>query len=156
MSLIQQALEKTRGISREISKAPGSGKILKAKVFGPLQAMDRQKVSGFLLAIGIFLGAFLGFQALGHQKDYFPVPKGKPGTHAPLKITGPMVSGYVFSPAPPPLTLSGITEIGGEYFALINNDVVSKGDSVGKAVVKEITAKKVVLSSGSRVFSLSL
>ncbi len=52
--------------------------------------------------------------------------------------------------------LKGILSKGSELYAIINDDVLRKGDRLGQVVIRDIRQDKVILEYAGREFTLSL
>ena len=57
---------------------------------------------------------------------------------------------------PVQIEVKGVLWNGREYFAIINNEVMKKGQNLGEIKIKEIDKDKVILQYGAREYEVSL
>jgi hypothetical protein len=161
MSLIQKALEKTNRAqeTRTANPAPSPktyerdpmGVALEQELIEVQQSYAQRRKFYWKVSLGILLVCFVvGFSYLGirgnaSKAKVSPVRAAvTPGS--PLKI----FSGTIYR-------LTGITNMNGKSMAVINEEIVSVGDSLsGKAVVEAISNGEVRLNVQGREIKLTL
>ncbi len=147
MSLIHEALEK---IERE--------KTQKTKFLAPKFAIQEPKpkepaVHSWTVygIVGIlFLSLLLGLVFLLHSSQN---PNMR---HLSSGISHPAISRQPSWNAEEDFVLTGITQIGEDRTAILNNLLVHPGDEIDGAVVEAIETDKVVLRLGKQIINLSL
>jgi len=159
MSLIQKALEKTNQVQETRTANPSSapktydrdpmGAVLEQELTQVQQSYAKRrrlywKVSLGLLLVCFMIGlSYLGLQSSQHKTK---VASSTATAYAPLRI----FSGTLYR-------LTGITNMNGKAMAVINDDIVSVGDSLsGKAIVKAIGPGEVRLDVQGREIRLTL
>ena len=149
MSLIHEALEKLEQEKKE--KAPGS--ILE------LQREDSKERVSFRASrraaygiVGVLIFSFL--LGLGYHWVHSPrpdsaqrVPPKKEGRGAVVPARSKSENGF---------SLTGVTRMGSDWTAIVNNQLVRVGDSVDGAVVERIQQERVVLKDRGQTVTLSL
>jgi hypothetical protein len=160
MSLIQQALEKTKCAheTRTTNPPPASktyerdpmGAVLEQELIQVQQSYSKRRKlyrKVFLALLSVCLVAGLFF--LGTRgKNNVTSPKNEPGVmpQVPVKI----VSGYIYR-------LTGITNVSGKAIAVINNRLVGVGDKLNnKAVVMTIGEGEVRLDVQGKEIILTM
>ena len=160
MSLIHQALEKVEQEKGAKSK-PVLPRSFPLESLKPLEKVkDRSENSwtayGIIsvLLLSLILGLVYFFT---HPPQPVRLPahspkKNRPAPSAtyPAPLTVPIRIGR------PQFILTGITQVGEERTAIVNNQLVRIGDEIGNAKVEAIEAKKVVLNFDGEKISLSL
>ncbi len=159
MSLIQQALDKTNKVqeTRTVNPSPKAydrdpmGVALEQELTQVQRSYAARRRLYWKVSLGILAICFLaGLSYLGLRST---PARGKVSSsvatvtsHAPLRI----FSGTLYR-------LTGITSINGKSMAVINEDIVSVGDSLsGKAIVKAIGPGEVRLDVQGREIKLTL
>jgi hypothetical protein len=154
MSIINEALKKTEeGIQKN------------ADMKNPLSSNKPAPKPFFLyiliLLVGLFLGNFI-FNQLNHkiknahqlEKTIITALPQQPATLAPLP-TEPALPLKENKPPEASFILNGIFFSDNSGYALVNNQIVRKNDSVGGAKVEEITANTVKLDNAGQLITLS-
>jgi hypothetical protein len=161
MSLIQQALEKTNRVQETKTTNPPStprtydrdpmGAALEQELTQVQQSHAKRqrlywKVFGGVLVVCLAAGlSYLGIRS-SHPKTKVLVTAATVTSHAPLRI----FSGTLYR-------LTGITLINGKSMAVINDEIVSEGDSLsGHAIVKAIGNGEVRLDVQGKEINLIL
>jgi hypothetical protein len=165
MSLIQQALEKTsRGqdtkttnplpATRPYERDP-MGTVLEQELTRVQQSYVKRRRLYWKISMGVLLVCLMaGFFFLGVQKmkmpSYSKPASGKIAAPVAFQMPISIASGNIYR-------LTGITNIDGKSMAVINEEIVSVGDSLSdKAIVKEIGNGKVRLDVQGREIKLTL
>jgi len=156
MSLIYEALEKV-----EQDKKENQGNLPPKQESIPVSRKENSSspkknspaafwIVGFLL--GFFLLGFVYFLAgRGRAPAFWNRPAGSQSVavaRAPAVFSASRVQSQY--------SLTGITQIGEERTAIINNQLVRAGGEVDGAKVLSIEEQEVTLESGNQVFSLRL
>lgn len=161
MSLIQQALEKTNRVqeTRTANPPPAPkpyerdpmGVALEQELTQVQQSYAKRRKFYWKVSLGVLLVCFMaGLSYVGIQTSH-PRTKASSGTvgvmpQAPLRI----FSGTLYR-------LTGITNMNGKSMAVINDEIVSVGDSLsGAAVVKTIGSGEVRLDVQGKELKLTL
>jgi hypothetical protein len=160
MSLIQQALEKTNRVQETKTTNPPTprtyegdpmGAVLEQELIQVQQSYAKRRKLYWRVSLGVFLMCIIaGLSYFGIRNGH---PKAKVLTkavtvtsHAPLRI----FSGTLYR-------LTGITNINGKSMAVINDEIVSVGDSLsGNTVVKAIGNGEVRLDVQGKEIKLTL
>ncbi len=161
MSLIQQALEKTSRVqeTRTANPPPAPkaygrdpmGAALEQELTQVQQSYVQKRRLYWKVSLGILAVCFFaGLSYLGTRSAH-PQAKASSGVTtvaslAPIRI----VSGTLYR-------LTGITNMNGKLMAVINEEIVSVGDSLsGKAIVKSIGPGEVLLEIQGKALRLTL
>jgi hypothetical protein len=154
MSIINEALKKTEeGIQKNTAKDNPPASIKPTPKLFLLYIL--------ILLFGLFLGHFI-FNQLNHkmktahslEKAIFTPPPQQPATLAPSPIEQiPVVNEN--KPSEASFILNGIFFSDNSVYALVNNQIVRKNDSVDGAKVEEITANTVKLNNAGKLIILS-
>ncbi len=160
MSLIQQALEKTNRVQETKTTNPPTprtyegdpmGAALEQELTQVQQTYAKRRKLYWRVSLGVLLVCMItGLSYFGIRNSH---PKGKVLTkvvtvtsHAPLRI----FSGTLYR-------LTGITNINGKSMAVINDEIVSVGDSLSSnAIVKSIGNGVVRLDVQGKEIKLTL
>ena len=161
MSLIQQALEKTSRVQETRTANPPSapktydrdpmGAALEQELTQVQKSYAKRRRLFWKVSLGVLLVCLIaGLSYVGirssHSKTKVPSNAVTVTSHAPLRI----FSGTLYR-------LTGITSINGKSMAVINEEIVSVGDSLsGKAIVKAIGNGEVRLDVQGREIKLTL
>ena len=164
MSLIQEALEKAGRSpvavieevheNKEIPIVAGWQKSKSTAEPSPYLSKIRIMITGIL----IFFSGFAIFQFVGSRLNLFPSGKVQMAVSSSLPQHSP-ISSLLNGPLSwrPSFVLTGVTSSGGEYMALINNQVVQIGDRLREdALVKTIGKEEVTLDFQGKEIKLSL
>ncbi len=158
MSLIQKALEKTNHVQETRTANPPSapkvydrdpmGVALEQELTLVQQSYAKRRKLYWKVSLGVLLVCFIaGLSYVGIRSGH---PKTKGSSHAvtshvPLRI----FSGTLYR-------LTGITNINGKSMAVINEEIVSVGDSLsGKAIVRAIGNGEVLLDIQGKEIKLT-
>lgn len=158
MSLIQQALEKTRRAAKVSASQPGADKLLLPTQFvdthleEELVRVQREHASRRVfyrnLVIGMLLFCVLGIIFLLFQR---PPASHVKTPYAATRQTSPRI---FFGGS---YRLTGITKINGVKMAVINDEIVGVGDLLSnKGMVKEIGDQEVLLDLRGQKIRLTL
>ena len=161
MSLIQQALEKTSRVQETKTANPSSpsktydrdpmGVGLEQELTQIQQSYARRRKLYWKVSLGVLLVCFMaGLSYLGiwssQPKTKTPLNAVTVTSQAPLRI----FSGTLYR-------LTGITNINGKSMAVINDEIVSVGDSLpGQAIIKAIGKGEVRLDIQGKEIKLTL
>ena len=139
MSLIQEALEKAGKTIPETLSAETTAKIP--------ETAEISKSKTLLAGAFIFLAALIVFYLLPHRH------RGSDRTAA----AQPAPKRWAHAPFQPKWVLSGVTISNSQQLALVNDQVVGVGETIGKdAVVKEIDSRSATLEFQGRKIRLTL
>lgn len=161
MSLIQQALEKTSRVQETRTANPSStpkaydrdpmGATLEQELIQVQQSYAKRRRLYWKVSMGIFAVCLVaGLSYMGIRSSH-PMTQASSSvvaatSHAPLRI----FSGTLYR-------LTGITNINGKSMAVINDQILSVGDSLsGNAIVKAIGSGEVRLDVQGREIKLTL
>jgi len=160
MSLIHEALEKIdQGNKISFLSRAEAETILSGKEI-PVQKEKQAEVTanGIIYWIGgmILLLFILGIAYL--LVDSLRPSRGKAGplVFSPAPVMSPTKPLGFLSVLNHRFSLTGITQVGSEFNAIINNQVVRVGDWVSGARVSSINNEEVTLESGGELISLNL
>ncbi len=163
MSLIQQALEKTNRVQKTGTANPASdsktydhdpmGAALEEELTQVQQSYAKRRRLYWKVSLGVLLVCLIaGLSYVGTRQ----IPSG--AKSSPVTVATPVApqmpsksySGNVYR-------LTGITSINGKAMAVINEEIVSVGDSLsGKAIVKAIGNGEVRLDVQGKEIKLTL
>lgn len=121
------------------------------------------KISIYFLLTIVFSLLTIDYSHAAQQEQFIYDSMGKRDPFIPLLDKG-SPTGLRINFMPPeleirlPLTveIEGILWNGREYFAIINHEVVKKGDKLGKVKIKNIEQDKVILEYSERDFTVFL
>jgi len=161
MSLIQQALEKTSRVqetnTEKFAPSPKTydrdpmGAALEQELTQLQQSYARRRKLYWIISMGVlFVCFFAGLSYLGTRTSSLKAKT--------LPKVGPVsVQETVKISSEPLYRLTGITNMNGHAMAVINNEIVSVGDSLlGKATVKTIADGEVRLDVQGNEIKLTL
>lgn len=153
MSLIHEALEKLEHEKKWKVKDPDSKTTLDQKVTTKAPPKENHiQIAYAIVSLLIFFFA-VGIIYLFTHPIQLETPQPKTNsTSSSVQI----VSGPLFPLGRGPFSLTGVTKIGSEWTAIINNQLVRKGDWIGGASVDEIQEDRVILNFKGRLLMLSL
>ncbi len=154
MSLIHKALEKVEreeGAKQQLFLRPVPGENLKLKN-RPENSWTIYGIIG-ILSVSLILGLVYFFFNSSRTNVPAPAVK-KTSSQAPVRA-------HAFRSLPSSMgfrrfTLTGITQMGNERTAIINNMLVRTGDRVDQAKVESIEEDKVILSVDGEMTTLGL
>jgi len=161
MSLIQQALEKTSHVQETKTAHPSStpkiydrdptGAVLEQELTQVQQSYANRRKLYWQISLGVLLVCFIaGFSYIGIRSNY---PRTK--TSSSVATVAPHTTLKIFSGTL--YRLTGITNMNGKSMAVINEEIVSVGDSLSdQAIVKAIGNGEVRLDVRGREIKLTL
>ena len=133
--------------------APAASWIPPKTAVKPKRSMPWRFTAGAAILLFSGFAAFLFFK---HPSPALLVLKDRDLSPMVSPMNLPMPGFSRMSAAPASFLLTGISTSSDESFAVINGEVISVGDSVGSAVVREIQETKVVLEERGKLVTLNL
>ncbi|MBF0533233.1 MAG: hypothetical protein HQL23_09115 [Candidatus Omnitrophica bacterium] len=162
----QNELEKNQSSAESLSSPPSPSSPLPAS-----SPVNTALWLALVLALGV---GFLSlqnkslFKNLSFEKHPKPLPDGpKPSAPVAAAVPAPQPIAKtepVPLTSPPkkepakakPIVLNGITLIGGQYIALINNEIYKTGEKFDSYFIREITIDQVILENNGQQILLNL
>lgn len=92
------------------------------------------------------------YDSEGRRDPFVPLLDKESPTGLRITFTPPEVSVEL----PLEVTVKGILWSGKEYYAIINNEVVKKGQNLGELKIKEIQKNKVIVEYGGKKYEVLL